>query len=167
MPFFVFASLGVAALPRKPAWMLTAAIALLALLNLSQYFGTELKPRWGSVAKYVADRAGPCDVIYLEGSLTHFVYDLTEQGLVPFGWRTRRVGATKEATAASASGGRVWAAVGKVAYGPRTPEDVFLKSLSDLGRPAATIRFGQEVVLFRFDPNPNLPPGPTCGGPLS
>ena len=77
------------------------------------------------------------------------------------------VGAAKEATAASASGGRVWAAVGKVAYGPRTPEDAFLKSLSDLGRPAATIRFGQEVVLFRFDPNPNLPPGPTCGGPLS
>lgn len=160
VPFFILVSAGVASLPRMPARLSAAVLLLLSALNLWQYFGAELKPQWGNLVRHVADRAGPCDVVYLEGDVSHYVYDLTERGLVPSGWRSRRVGVPAEAAAAIAAGGHVWAAVGKVAYGPRTSEDVFLRSLAGLGRPAQTIRFGQDVVLYRFDPKA----GPACGG---
>lgn len=161
VPFFILVSVGVAGVARVPARVLMVVVVLLGTINLGATFDDERKPRWGSLARYVAAEAGPCDVIYLEGDITHAVYELSERVLVTDGRRVRRVGAVAEAETAIAAGRRVWAAVGRVAHGQERSEEAFLAALTGVGHPAETIRFGRDVVLFRFEPAA-APPSAEC-----
>ena len=164
VPFFILVAVGVAGVARVPARVLMVVVVLLGTINLGATFDDERKPRWGSLVRYVAAEAEPCDVIYLEGAVTHFVYELSERGLVTSGRRVPRVGAVAEAEAANAAGRRVWAAVGRVAHGPQRSEVAVLGALTGVGRPAETIRFGRDVVLFRFEPASAVPPDAECRG---
>ena len=152
VPFFVLVATGVAGVAGAPGRALAALVVLLGAINLGATFDDERKPQWGSLVRYLASEAGPCDVIYLEGNTTHAVYDLSERALVFSGERVRRVGAVAEAEAAIVAGRRVWAAVGKVAHGRQRSEAAFVDALAGVGRPAETIRFGRDVALFRFEP---------------
>ncbi len=152
VPFFILVSVGVAGAAGAPGRALAAVVVILGAINLGATFDDERKPRWESLVRYLASEAGPCDAIYLEGNITHAVYELSERALVTDGHRVRRVGAVAEAEAAIAAGRQVWAAVGRVAHGRQRSEEAFLSALAGIGRPAETIRFGRDVALFRFEP---------------
>jgi mannosyltransferase len=164
VPFFILVSVGIARVTGAFGRVLAIVAVLLGAINLGATFDDERKPHWGSLVRYVASEAGPCDVIYLEGNVTHIVYELNERALDSSGRHVRRVGAVAEAAAANAAGWPVWAAVGRVAHGPQRSEESFLRSLVGVGNPAETIRFGRDVVLFRFEPASAAPFDAECRG---
>jgi mannosyltransferase len=148
--YYVMAGIGVAALPRRLFIPVAGALAVGGLVNLAPYYHAETKPRWDLAAAYLATHVRPDDSIVVNDGPAKTMLDA-------YGARTGLDRPAIDgyyidhATAHLRPGGDVWIVFGRTGQGKtRTPES-YLRKWSALGTPAATVRFGGEVVAWRFE----------------
>ncbi len=154
VPFFVLAGLGANLAPRAARLPGAVVAGLLAAINLGGYYAAETKPRWDQAARALRALASPGDLVLVEDDrlpdlLNHFLA-LGGAEFAPRRWTLDAA----VARAALAAGHRVWLAQGAVGQVAMADPASVPASLSLPGRAASILRFGRDVALLRFDPQP-------------
>ena len=150
-PFFIFAGAGLGRLSSAPLAAAAAALAASCLINLAPYYHFETKPRWDLVAKDLAAKAKPGDVVLLDNYYSYFVLSTfaARDGLANDGvtltWNLPEA-------LRLAPGHQLWAVYGRTGQAAKkqTP-DGFRNSLAALGRPVREKSVGRYIILWRFD----------------
>ena len=149
--FYVLAAVGIAALPRRLVPVAGAAFAIAGLVNLAPYYRSETKPRWDLAAAYLAQHMAPDDSIVAGGAAAKYILDAYAKR-----YRIARPVLNDGDSARVAPGfigdGRIWLVIGRTGQTAIPSEQSYLAKWSALGAPAATLRFGRQVVAWRFDP---------------
>ncbi len=149
--FYVLAGVGTAALPRRLYPVAGAALAVAGLVNLAPYYRYETKPRWDLAAAYLAKHVAPGDSIVAGSAAAQYIlrayaerYRLDRPVLNNVDISEVRPGYIR--------GGRIWLLYGRTGQAAIPPEQSYLDKWSALGAPTAELRFGRNVVAWRFDP---------------
>jgi predicted membrane-bound mannosyltransferase len=154
IPFFVLAGCGLAALPRHWQMPAAAAVVTAALANLVPYYDEETKPRWDLAAAELLAGLQENDLVLVDDpwavKLMNVYLERSGADLLPGDWTDDRAAARARLD----DGGQVWAVHGRVGQVDKESMAEFRDSLAPLGEPAAAIRAGAEVVVFRFAPPP-------------
>ena len=151
-PFFVLAGIGAAALPRRLFPLAATALAIGGMVNLAPYYRYETKPRWDLAAAYLAANVQPGESVVTNDHMTQYVlgaygdrYHLDRKIL-------NTVSNTSDAVTQYAQEECVWVVYGRTGQGIIDTEETYLKKWFALGAPASKTRFGQHVVVLRFEP---------------
>ena len=158
-PFFVFAGVGLGALPRMRFVAVATALCAACLVNLLPYYGYETKPHWDLVATKLAAAARPGDVVLLD---SYYAYSVFSVFAARAGLDDRRVKLSWQLPEATgiAPGHDVWAIYGRADQAKMQSIEAYRRSLAALGRPAVEKSVGRYIVLWRFaEPNG---PGPAA-----
>ena len=151
--FYVLAGVGVAALPRRAFPFAAAVLCIAGLINIAPYYRAETKPRWDLAASYLAKHGAEDDVIVAGNAQAKFV----------LGAYAARSGIKRpvlndadisQTTPGFIGEGRIWLVAGRTGQGVPLSEQRYLEKWSALGPPAAEVRFGRQIVAWRFDPPP-------------
>lgn len=147
--YFVLAGIGAPALPRRLFPYLTAAIVLLGAINLAPYYRAEIKPRWDLAAAYLAAHARPGVSIMASSGPAKAMLEAYGKGprLAP---EVGDAGDVARAFTRLPPAGDIWVVYGRVGQVVGVTEADYLQKWSPLGAPAETIRFGRQVVAWRF-----------------
>jgi mannosyltransferase len=148
--YYVLAGIGAAALPPRPFIALAAVLAVGGLVNLAPYYSAETKPRWDLAAAYLAAHVSPDDSIVVNDGPAKTMLDVygAQAGLDRPAIDGYYI---DHATAHLRPAGHVWIVFGRTGQGNSGSPASYLRKWSMLGTPAATVRFGREVVAWRFD----------------
>ena len=150
-PFFIFAGAGLGRLSSAPLAAAAAALAAACLINVAPYYRFETKPRWDLVAKQLAAKGRPGDVVLLDNYYSYFVLStfaaragLADDGII-LTWNLPEA-------LRLAPGHQLWAVYGRTGQAAKkqTPE-VFRNTLAGLGRPVSEKSVGRYIVLWQFD----------------
>jgi hypothetical protein len=151
-PFFVLAGIGAAALPRRLFPLAATALAIGGMVNLAPYYRYETKPRWDLAAAYLAANVQPGESVVTNDHMTQYVlgaygdrYHLDRKIL-------NTVSNTSDAVTQYAQEECVWVVYGRTGQGIIDTEETYLQKWFALGAPASKTRFGQHVVVLRFEP---------------
>ncbi len=150
-PFFIFAGAGLGRLSSAPLCAAAAALAASCLINLAPYYHFETKPRWDLVAKDLAAKAKPGDVVLLDNYYSYFVLSTfaARDGLANDGvtltWNLPEA-------LRLAPGHQLWAVYGRTGQAAKkqTPEG-FRDTFAGLGRPVTEKSVGRYIILWRFE----------------
>jgi 4-amino-4-deoxy-L-arabinose transferase-like glycosyltransferase len=151
-PFFVLAGIGVTALPRRLFPVAASALAVGGIANLAPYYGYETKPRWDKAAAYLAANVQPGDSIVTNDAMARYVlgaygdrYDLDRKIL-------NTASNMADAATRYAQEERLWVVYGRTGQGIIGTEETYLQNWLAFGAPASKTRFGQHIVVLRFEP---------------
>jgi mannosyltransferase len=152
-PFFVFAGAGLGQVSDRRFALAAAMLGAVGLVNLVPYYGYETKPRWDLVAKRLAAKARPGDVVLVND---YYAYSILSVFAAQAGLDEHRVKVTWQLPDAEQipPGRDVWAVYGRTGQAARQSPGEYEKSLGSLGRPALERSVGRYIVLWRFaEPN--------------
>ena len=151
-PYFVMAGVGAASLPWRFARPLTVAIAAGGAICLWPYYSAETKSRWDQAASFLADYAGPNDVIVTEyPSVEVILAAFAEPRHFDSKFTVLAWNAQHHTPSLVADRDRTWALYGRVGQGAQESEEEFRRKWAVLGDPALQIRFGTHLLALRFD----------------
>ena len=155
VPFFVLVGLGIDLLPRR-RWqsLATAAMILLAAINLGPYYRAETKPRWDLAAFDLAAAMQPGDILLVpdRGPIEIMNFFLRGQGqVIPSTAWTKDVFAAAERLQ---EGGRVWVVAGKVGQADHTTRQAFQAITRPLGVPVRSFHEGDLISVQLYDRTP-------------
>jgi mannosyltransferase len=152
-PFFVFAGAGLSQLSVRRFALASAVLGATGLVNLIPYYGYETKPRWDLVAKRLAAKARPGDVVLVNN---YYAYSILSVFAAQAGLDEHQVKLTWELPQAEQipPGRDVWAVYGRTGQAARQSPGEYEKSLASLGHPALERSVGRYIVMWRFaEPN--------------
>lgn len=162
-PFFVFAGAGLSQLSVRRFAFASAILGAAGLTNLVPYYGYETKPRWDLVAKRLAAKARPGDVVLVN---SYYAYSILSVFAAQAGLDEHRVKLTWELPQAEQipPGRDVWAIFGRTGQAARQSAGDYERSLASLGHPTLERSVGRYIVLWRFA-EPNGPDPAALGVP--
>lgn len=150
VPFFIVAGLGIALLPRWLQGPAVAIVGTLAFVNLTPYYWIDTKPRWDLAAASLQPAIENRHLVLVADVWVPRMMNvyLSRKGdvLPQSQWTTD----VDVAITRLADGRRVWAVFGRVGQVDRENLESFLHRISSLGRPAAEMRAGLDVVILEF-----------------
>ncbi len=161
-PFFVLAGFGIETLPRrfwKPA---LALAALLAVINLLPYYGSETKPRWDRASGMLAARMAPGDLLLVSDGAAPVMLNFNRQGINPRHPAWPATQDPRKAAAALAAGHRVFVVYGPAGQGQQPNRTRFFATAAKLGQMTALLAAGSEITIEEISPPAE---GPAVAGP--
>lgn len=150
--FFLFAGLGIAALPRPASWTAIGLLAGLGVVNLLPYYRLETKPLWNEAALMLRDNLSPEALLLTDDPAAIAMMNVRLKRLGnPFP-STRWTSDAGLAIRHLHDGHPVWAVHGRVGQADHTELSAFNDLLSPLGAPCWSGAVGLDIVIEAFAP---------------
>ena len=147
--FYALVGIGAAALPRRLFPWAAVLLIVGGAANLAPYYRAETKPRWDLADQYLAAHARPADVIAASDYPAKYALRAYASR---YGLKVPILDGYKGVAALGTDPpSRVFVVYGR-GGGTMLAEQTYRQKWSPLGPPVDTVRFGKDVVLWRFEP---------------
>ncbi|HUC10957.1 MAG TPA: glycosyltransferase family 39 protein [Stellaceae bacterium] len=152
-PFFIFAGAGLGQLTARRFAAASVMLGVAGWINLVPYYSYETKPRWDLLAKKLAEKTRPGDIVLVNN---YYAYSLLSLFAARAGLDEHKIKLTWDLPKAEqvAPGRDVWAVYGRTGQAARQPAENYERSLAALGHPVVENSVGRYIVLWRYaEPN--------------